>query len=114
MHAAAHLARNHNRTTKEERRYVQQYVDGLENIAYDISDVRFPGPDDPPYGGITVRHGRLRCTGTDADGQQCSYVVSTTQKIQEHCRKAHGWRNEQRRGRNVKQGFRVRGSLTVI
>jgi hypothetical protein len=42
------LARGHSRTTKEERRYVQRYVDGLEDVAYSIPDVRFPGPEDLP------------------------------------------------------------------
>jgi hypothetical protein len=53
-HAAAHLTRNHGRTTKEERGHVQRYADGLEDIAREVSDVRFPGPDDPPYGEIAV------------------------------------------------------------
>jgi hypothetical protein len=38
-YAAAHLARDHGRTTKEERRHVQRYVDGLEDIAHSVSDV---------------------------------------------------------------------------
>jgi hypothetical protein len=102
-HAAAHLARGHSRTTKEERRYVQRYVDGLEDVAHSVPDVRFPGPEDPPYSGIAVRHDGLWCSATGQDGQRCRYVVGTMQKIQEHCREAHGWRNEQRRGGNVKQ-----------
>jgi hypothetical protein len=102
-HAAAHLARGHSRTIKEERRYVQRYVDGLEDVAHSVPDVRFPGPEDPPYSGIAVRHDGLWCSATGQDGQRCRYVVGTMQKIQEHCREAHGWRNEQRRGGNVKQ-----------
>ena len=102
-HAAAHLARNHDRTTKEERRYIQQYADGLEDVACDVSDVRFPGPDDPPYGEIAVQYGGLRCAGRDTDGRRCRYVVSTVRKIQGHYQEVHGWRNEQKRGRNVKQ-----------
>jgi hypothetical protein len=102
-HAAAHLARNHSRITKEEQRYVQRYVDGLEDVARDILDVRFPGPNDPPCGEIITQYGGLRCTGRDTDGRQCRHVVSTTQKIQEHCRKVHNWQNEQRRGGNVRR-----------
>jgi hypothetical protein len=102
-HAAAHLARNHSRTTKEERRHVQRYADGLEDIAREVSDVRFPGPDDPPYGEIAVQYGGLRCAGGDTDGRRCRYTVSTVRKIQGHCQEVHGWRNEQKRGRNVKR-----------
>ena len=89
-YAAAHLARDHGRTTKEERRHVQRYIDGLEDIAYSVLDVRFPGPDDPPYSGIAVRHDGLRCSAIGEDGQQYRHVVSTIQKIQEHCREAYG------------------------
>jgi hypothetical protein len=83
--------------------HVQQYVDGLEDIAHDVSEIRFPGPDDPPYDGIAVRHDGLRCAGEGPDGRQCGYVVSTVRKIKAHCETAHGWRNEQRRGGNVKR-----------
>ena len=80
-HTAAHLARNHDQTTKEQRANVQRYVDGLEDIAHDVSDVRFPGPDDPPYSKIPVRHGGLRCGGKGTDGRRCGYVVGSTQMI---------------------------------
>ena len=82
---------------------MQRYVDGLEDVAREVSDVRFPGPDDPPYGEIAVQYGGLRCAGRDPDGRQCRYVVSTVRKIQSHCQEVHGWRNEQKRGGNVKQ-----------
>jgi hypothetical protein len=102
-HAAAHLARNHDRTTKEERRYIQRYVDDLEDVARDVSEVRFPGPDDPPYSGITVRYDGLRCAGEGVDRQRCRHIVSTVRKIKAHCETVHGWRNEQKRGGNVKR-----------
>jgi hypothetical protein len=58
------LARNHDRTTKEERIGIQRHMDGLEDLAREVSDVRFPDPDDPPYGEIVLvkRHtvGRTR------------------------------------------------------
>ena len=82
---------------------MQRYVDGLEDVAREVSDVRFPGPDDPPYGEIAVQYGGLRCAGRDPDGRQCRYVVSTVRKIQSHYQEVHGWRNEQKRGGNVKQ-----------
>jgi hypothetical protein len=102
-HTAAHLARNHYQTTKEQRADVQRYVDGLEDVAYDVSDVRFPGPDDPPYSEIPVRHSGLRCGGEGTDGRRYGYVVGSTQMIQAHCKAAHGWQNEQRRRGNVKR-----------
>lgn len=58
-HTAAYLARNHNRTIKEQQANVQRYVDGLEDIAYDVSDVRFLGLEDPPYSGIQVQYSSL-------------------------------------------------------
>jgi hypothetical protein len=102
-HAAAHLARNHDRTTKEERKRIQRYVDDLGDLARQVSDVRFPGPDDPPYGEIVVRYGGLWCLGRDTDGRRCGYVVESTQMIQAHCKAAHGWQNEQKRGGNMKK-----------
>jgi hypothetical protein len=102
-HAAAHLVRNHNRTTKEERMHVQRYVDRLEDIAHNVSEIRFPGPDDPPYDGIAVRHDGLRCAGEGPDSRQCRYIVSTVQKIKAHCETTHSWCNEQRHRGNVKQ-----------
>jgi hypothetical protein len=102
-HAAAHLARNHDRTTKHDRMDVQRYVDGLEDIAHDVSDVRFPGPEDPPYSMIAVQYGGLRCSATEEDGRRCRRIMRTTRMIKAHCEAAHGWRNEQRRGGNVKQ-----------
>jgi hypothetical protein len=102
-HAAAHLARNHDRITKEERICVQRYIDGLEDVARDVLDVRFPAPEDPPCGEIIVQYGGLRCLATGEDGRQCRHVVRTTRMIKAHCETAHGWRNEQRRGGNMRQ-----------
>jgi hypothetical protein len=53
-YAATHLARNHNRITKEERIRVQRYINGLEDVAGNVLDVRFLAPEDPPYGEIVV------------------------------------------------------------
>jgi hypothetical protein len=78
-------------------------VDCLEDVARDVSEVRFPGPDDPPYGGIIVRYDGLRCVGEGVDGQRCGYTVSIVRKIKAHCETVYGWHNEQRRGGNVKQ-----------
>jgi hypothetical protein len=102
-HTAAHLARNHDRTTKQDRTDVQRYVDGLEDVARDVSDVRFLGPEDPPYSMIAVQQGGLRCSATGEDRRRCRYVIRTVRIIKAHCEAAHGWRNEQRRGGNVKQ-----------
>ena len=89
-HTTAHLVRNHDRTTKEQQAGVQQYVDGLEDVAHNVSDVRFPDPEDPLYGDIPVQYGGLRYGGKGVDGQQCRYVVGSTQMIQAHYKAAHG------------------------
>jgi hypothetical protein len=89
-YTAMHLARNHDQITKEQQANVQQYVDGLEDIAYDVSDVRFLGPDNPPYSEILVRYGGLRCGGRGIDGRRYGYVVGSTQMIQAHYKVAHG------------------------
>jgi hypothetical protein len=102
-HVAAHLARNHSRTTKRDQTDIQQYVDGLEDIAYDVSGVIFLGPEDPPYDMIAVQYDSLRCSATEEDGQRCRRVMRTTRMIKAHCEAAHGWRNEQRHRGNVKQ-----------
>jgi hypothetical protein len=70
--------------------HVQRYVDGLEDITYNVSEIRFPGPDDPPYDRITVRHDGLRCAGEGRDGRQCRYVVSTVRKIKAHYKITYG------------------------
>ena len=75
------MARDYGRTTKEERRHVQRYIDGLEDIAYSVLDVRFPGPDDLPYSSIAVRYDGLRCSATGEDGQRYRHVVGMMQKI---------------------------------
>ena len=80
-HTAAYLVRNHDQTTKEQRANIQRYVDGLEDIAYDVSDVRFPGPDNLPYSKIPVRYSSLRCRGKGTDRRRCRYVVGSTQMI---------------------------------
>jgi hypothetical protein len=80
-YTAAYLARNHNRTTREERRYIQRYIDGLGDLAREVSDVRFPDPNDPPYDEIAVRYDSLRCIGRGADRGRYSYIVSAIQKI---------------------------------
>jgi hypothetical protein len=89
-HTATHLARNHDQTIKEQRANIQRYVDGLEDVAHDVSDVRFPGPDDLLYSEILVRYGGLRCRGKGTDGQRYRYVVGSTQMIQAHYKAAHG------------------------
>jgi hypothetical protein len=80
-HTAAHLARNYDQTTKEQQANVQRYVDGLEDIAHDVSDVRFLGPDDLPYSEIPVWHSGLRCRGRGTDRRRYRYVVGSTQMI---------------------------------
>jgi hypothetical protein len=60
-HTTAYLARNYDQTTKEQQADIQQYVGGLEDIAHDVSDVRFLGPNDLPYSEILVQYGGLRC-----------------------------------------------------
>jgi hypothetical protein len=77
-------------------------VDGLEDVAHDIGQVRFPAPEEPPYSGIPVQYNGFRCLGKGNDSQQCRHVVAVIQKMQEHCREVHGWKNEQRRGGNAK------------
>jgi hypothetical protein len=102
-HIAAHLRRNHASVSKEEQRQAQSYVGDLENVARDVSDVRFPQPEDPPCSAIPIKQDGLRCTWVEENRRQCEYVVGSQQMVQAHCRTAHGWTNEQKRGGNAKQ-----------
>jgi hypothetical protein len=68
----------------------QQYVDRLEDIACNVSDVRFLGPEDLLYSMIAVQHGGLQCSGTGEDGQRCRCVVRTVRMIKAHCEAAYG------------------------
>ena len=58
-HVATHLARNHSQTTKRDRMDIQQYVDGLEDIAYDVLGVIFLGPEDLLCSMIAVQYSGL-------------------------------------------------------
>ena len=102
-HVAAHLRRNRAGVSKEEQQQVQRYVDKLENVARDVANVQFPRPEEPPCSEIPIQRDGLRCTNKSEDGQQCKHVVETVRKIQAHCKEAHGWQNEQKRGGNVKE-----------
>jgi hypothetical protein len=53
-HVAVHLARNYSRTIKRDQTDIQRYVDGLEDVVYDVSGVIFLGPEDPLYDMIVV------------------------------------------------------------
>ena len=101
-HIAAHLRRNHAGVPKQEQRLAQVFADGLENVARDLANVRFPQPEEPPCSEIPVQQDGLRCTGIGENGQQCRYVVVSKRMIQRHCREAHGWQNEQKRGGNTR------------
>jgi hypothetical protein len=83
------LARNHDRIKKDERICVQRYIDGLEDVACNVLDVRFPAPEDPPYIEIIVQYCGLRCLAIGEDGRQYRYIVRITRMIKAYCETAY-------------------------
>jgi hypothetical protein len=96
----AHLKAKHPNLATEERQRIAAYNCGLTGLAYTLDQVKFPNPDDPPCSMLPVWRNGLRCTETAANGEQCRYIVSSSQMIQRHCRLVHGWQNKQGRGGN--------------
>ena len=97
-----HLVAHHPRLSAEQRQSILDKLSSLPDLAYVEADVIYPRPRNAPVRGVPIYYDGLACKGKDTEGRRCRYVCRTTQGIQEHCRKQHGWVNQQKRGGDVR------------
>lgn len=98
----AHLAQSHKTIGKKQRREISSIAESLPQVAHDPGQVLYPSPSADPVEGFPVWHDGVRCTWQDEHGQQCDFVCRTVFPMQQHCKIAHGWTNDQKRGGNKK------------
>ena len=91
----AHLAGQHPDILDEERGSIAEEISRIPGIIRDeqeLESFQFPGP-------ATTAIPELAAPKTDGLGcKACWYVSRQQQKIQEHCRSEHNWRNKRKRG----------------
>lgn len=92
----AHLAGRHPNILDEERGSIADEISRIPGIIQDeqeLESFQFPNP-------ATKAIPELAAPMTDGLGcKTCWYVSRQRQKIQEHCRHMHNWRNKRKRGR---------------
>ncbi len=94
--AATHLKRHHDTIDVGERNRIAQAVKAIPSVLQrqaDLVDFQFPAPTSElvPFIAPPQMDG-IKC-------KSCPFVARQRQRIQEHCRRAHGWENPERRGR---------------
>lgn len=96
---ARHLKDQHPSIPVPQRRVMIQASQSIEDLAHQKDDVIYPEPDQPPVPGLPTYHNGFRCIYH----AECQYVCRTLYRIQDHCKKAHGWENKQKRGGNMRK-----------
>ena len=100
---STHLKKKHTEIAAEERERIAQAVDAVPGLVRDqagLEDFRLPPRTTEPIPYLAwPKSDGLGC-------KTCGYVTRTTQWIQQHCRKEHGWANDWVRGGNVKRRSR--------
>ena len=93
--------------SKESRRFIINQVrkiDGLIQNRLMLSQVgfKYPPPDTIAIPGLAKpKTDGLGCP-FEKNGERCRFVHPQEQKMREHCRDIHQWRNPQKRGRPCK------------
>ncbi|KAI4221646.1 MAG: hypothetical protein L6R40_008618 [Gallowayella cf. fulva] len=85
-----HLKAHHPSISVSTRREVVEHVGTLGELAWEPSNVHIPKP--------ALNLTAILQTFTDGLVCECWYSCRTLQGIQEHCKKAHNWVNNQKRG----------------
>jgi superfamily II DNA helicase RecQ len=85
-----HLKAHHPSISVSTRREVVEHVGTLGELAWKPSDVHIPKP--------ALKNIANLQTFTDGLVCECWYSCRTLQGIQDHCKKAHNWANNQKRG----------------
>lgn len=91
-----HLRTRHRDISTIERQIIIKAVQQTPNIIRNQAELRefqLPSPTSEPISFLELpRSDGLKCL-------MCPYISRHVQKIQAHCRVAHGWKNERKRGR---------------
>ena len=87
-----HLEASHQGLTPSTRRAMVQAAQDVPDWARHAHEVVFPAPTDALLPYLPVWHDGLRC-------QDYRGVYRGLQNMQTHCRKAHRWTNQRKRGR---------------
>jgi len=93
-----HLKDHHSRVPVERRREIAVIVQALPDLARRPQDVIYPSDSGGPIDGLDVVFDYLRCAWGKPSGRRCPYACGAVKRMQMHCKKEHGWVNEQKRG----------------
>ena len=96
-----HLKEHHSHVAPEIRQQIAQVVAGIEVVARQPSEVRYPDGEIEPIIGLPVMRAMFQCTGQQEEGVRCMFMCQHVETIQKHCKKQHGWVNIQKRGGNT-------------
>ncbi|KAM7188699.1 Protein of unknown function (DUF3505) domain containing protein [Rhypophila sp. PSN 637] len=95
---ATHLGKQHHEIEPKERSRIAKLVEEIPGIIPNqagLCGFRFPPATTEPIPFIAAPEiDGIRCN-------ECGFVIRTTQGIQKHCRREHGWKNDWSRGGNV-------------
>ena len=97
-----HLGSFHRYLSSEQRQVITREILSLSNLAHVEADVIYPQPGSAPVPGLPAYYDGLCCRAKDAGGVECRYLCRTARGMREHCKKRHGWVNEQKRGGNAR------------
>jgi len=97
-----HLRKHHRSLSLQQRRTIIGEVESISDIARLETEVIYPGTEQCPVEHLPVFFDGFGCLFRDDRGQNCPYVCRTKYGIQEHCKRVHGWVNEQKRGGDVR------------
>lgn len=97
------LNRHHSQIPPRTRKRIVGAIDSLPDVAHEVQDVIYPSSQTKAVDGLPVHKNAFQCLGSMNGGRPCPEIRTTICSIQEHCKSAHGWENEQKRGGNAKQ-----------
>lgn len=96
-----HLRRNHRDIQPSARQDIQGIFDQLPSIAKSPDEVVYPTPETVAIPWLPIYTDGYRCLGHNSEGQPCQFICHGKKifRIEDHCKKAHNWQSNQRRGR---------------
>lgn len=97
-HIVTHLREHHPRVSVACRSVIANAARQLSALAWEPRDLRLPEPDAQPIPGLVEYHNGLVCRS-----EACRYTCTSKQGIAEHCKKQHGWVNQQQRGGDARE-----------
>lgn len=100
-----HVKDHHPHINAAQRRQIGRVAMNLPDTAHKSEDVVYPGADAEPIPGFPIVKDVLVCKGQIGE-QACGYTCKAIRTMQEHCKKPHGWVNNQKRGGNARAKLR--------